>query len=137
MLELGDDQERRDLGLERYVAGDEDHRAVFAHRARERECEAGKKSRQDVRENHPDKGLPARCAEARGGLLQLAFEIFEHGLDGANDERQANESQRDDHPERCECDFQPERRERLAKPAVLRIDRRQRDARHRGWKRER
>src|SRR6185369_1770685 len=33
LLELGDDQERDDLGLERHVARDEDDRAVLAHRA--------------------------------------------------------------------------------------------------------
>ena len=34
LLELGDDQQRRDLRAHRHVAGDEDHRAVFAHGAR-------------------------------------------------------------------------------------------------------
>ena len=43
------------------------------------------------------KRLPARGAEGRGGLLQLALEVLEHRLHGAHDERQADEGQRDEH----------------------------------------
>ena len=49
LLQLGHDQQRRDLGPHRQVAGDEDHRAVLAERAREREREAREHRRQDRR----------------------------------------------------------------------------------------
>src|SRR5665213_1876622 len=42
--------ERRDFGLERQIAGDEDHRAELADRARKRERHTGQKRRQQVRE---------------------------------------------------------------------------------------
>ena len=44
LLELDDDQQRRDLGDVRQVAGDEDDRAVFADGAREGEREAGERA---------------------------------------------------------------------------------------------
>ena len=40
LLELGDDQQGRDLGLHRHVAGDEDDGAVLAEAAREGQGEA-------------------------------------------------------------------------------------------------
>ena len=45
LLQLGDDDQRRDLGDHRHVAGDEDHRAVLADRAREGQREAGQQRR--------------------------------------------------------------------------------------------
>ena len=41
LLQLGHDEERRDLGPHRHVAGDEDDRAVLAEGPRERQREAG------------------------------------------------------------------------------------------------
>ena len=49
-----DDQQRRDLGDEGDVAGDEDHRAVFADGARERQREAGQQRRQQRRQDDAD-----------------------------------------------------------------------------------
>ena len=43
--------------LERHVAGDEDHRAIFADAAGEGEREAGRKRRRDGRQDHPREGL--------------------------------------------------------------------------------
>ena len=60
LLELGDDHQRRDLRHHRHVAGDEDHRAVLADRARERQREAGQQRRQQRRQDHPAERLPAR-----------------------------------------------------------------------------
>ena len=77
LLELGDDEQRRDLGLHRHVAGDEDDRAVLAERAREREREAGQRApaawpgritRRKV--------CQRRRAEARRRLLDLGVEIL-------------------------------------------------------------
>ena len=47
----------------RHVAGDEDHRAVLAERAREREREAGEHRRQRASAGSPAERLPARGAE--------------------------------------------------------------------------
>src|SRR5207342_2673633 len=63
------DQQRRDLGLERQVAGDEDHRAVFAQAAREREREPGEQRRQQFRQDHPAQRGEAAGAERGGGFL--------------------------------------------------------------------
>ncbi|ABA49583.1 hypothetical protein BURPS1710b_2014 [Burkholderia pseudomallei 1710b] len=137
LLELRDDEQRRDFRFHRHVAGDEDHRAVFAERAREREREARQQRGRHGRQHDAAEREPARRAEACGRLLLLALEILENGLHGAHDERQADEGQRDEHAERRERDLDPERREIAADPAVLRVDGRERDARDRGRQRER
>src|SRR4249919_1168085 len=61
LLQADGDQQRRDLGRVGLVAGDEDHRAVLAQRAREGEREAGEQGRQQFRQDHP-----AQRGEARG-----------------------------------------------------------------------
>ena len=96
LLEPDDDEERRDLRDEGNVAGDEDHRAVFADGAGERQREAGEDRRQQRRQHDAEHGLPAVGAERGRGLLDLALEILEHRLHGAHDEGQADEDQRDD-----------------------------------------
>ena len=58
---------------------------------------AGSRRRQD----HAPEGLPARRAEAGGGLLELRVEVLQHRLHRAHDERQADEDQRDEHAERA------------------------------------
>ena len=75
LLQLGDDQQRRDLGLHRHVAGDEDHRAVLAERPGEGQREAGEQRRQQRRQDDPPEGLPAAGAEGRGGLFDLRLEV--------------------------------------------------------------
>ncbi len=60
LLELGDDEERRDLGLHRHVARDEDDRAVLAERAGEGEGEAG-----DPRGQRGPEGSTRRRSAAR------------------------------------------------------------------------
>ena len=49
LLELGDDEQRRDLGLHRHVARDEDDRSVLAERAREGQRDAGEPGREAAR----------------------------------------------------------------------------------------
>ena len=51
LLQADGDQQRRDLGLVGQVAGDEDHRAVLAQRARERQRETGQQRRQQLRQD--------------------------------------------------------------------------------------
>ena len=66
LLQFGDDQQRRDFGFHRHVAGDENDRAVFADRTRESEGEAGEQRgpqrRQDRRGQKP--ALPRRPSVA-------------------------------------------------------------------------
>ena len=138
LLELGDDEQRRDLRLHRHVAGDEDHRAVLADRARERQREAGDAApaARSGRIDAPER-LPARRAERRRGFLELASELLQHRLHRAHDERQADERQRDQHAERRERDLDAERLEQRADPAVRREQAGERDAGHGGRQRER
>src|SRR5690606_6893069 len=55
-----DDQQRQDLGLARQVAGDEDDRAVLAHRAGEGEREAGEDRRKQRRQHYAGNRLRPR-----------------------------------------------------------------------------
>src|SRR5690606_7903866 len=95
LLEPDRDQQRRDLGLERLVAGDEDHRAVLAQRTREGEREPGQQRRQQLGQHHPAQGGQSRGAERGGGLLLLVAQGLEDRLHRAHRERQADEHQRD------------------------------------------
>eukprot|EP01022_Parablepharisma_sp_SALTPOND_P004178 TRINITY_DN1187_c2_g1_i1.p1 TRINITY_DN1187_c2_g1~~TRINITY_DN1187_c2_g1_i1.p1 ORF type:complete len:554 (-),score=206.99 TRINITY_DN1187_c2_g1_i1:2173-3834(-) len=131
LLQLGDDEQRRDLGDHRHVAGDEDHRAVFARGAREGQRKPGQQGRQDGREDHAGEGLPAAGAEAGGSFFELALGLFQHRLHGTHHEGQADEGQRHQHAQGREGDLDAQGREQLAQPAVLRIQRGQRDAGHR------
>ena len=78
-------------GFEGHVAGDEDHRAVFADGAGESEREAGQDRRHQRRQHHHEHGLAAVGAERGRGLLELAVELLEHRLHGAHDEGQTDE----------------------------------------------
>jgi len=59
LFEPDDYEERGDLGIEGHVAGDEDHRSVFAHSAGKREGKAGKDGRHQAWKHHAEYGLPA------------------------------------------------------------------------------
>ena len=78
----------------------------------------------DRREDHAEDGLPARGAERRGDFLDVAVEVLEHRLDGAHDEWQADEDERDEDAGRRVGDLDAERREELPDPAVRRVERR-------------
>ena len=67
-------------------------------------------------------------AERRGGLLGVAVEILQDRLDGAHDEGQADEDERDEDAPRRIGDPQSERCCERADPAVRRIERGKRDA---------
>ena len=111
LLEPDDDQQRRDLGDVGHVAGDEDHRAVFADGAGEGEREAGQHAPAAARgRTTRDDGLAAVGAERGRGLLDLAVELLQHRLHGAHDEGQADEDQRDEDAERRVGDLDAERR---------------------------
>ena len=136
-LETDRDQQRRDLGLVRQIAGDEDHRSVFAQPAREGQRESGQQSGQDLRKDHPAQRGQTRGSERRRRFFLFAPEGFQQRLHGAHRERQADEDQRQHDAGRGVGDLQSMRFEPLPDPAVGRIDRGQRDARDRGGQRER
>src|SRR3954449_12815822 len=58
-----EDVERRDLGLERQVPGDQDDGAELADRAGERKRDAGEKRGQHVREHDPAEDREPICPE--------------------------------------------------------------------------
>src|SRR4249919_32779 len=123
LLQADGDQQRRDLGLERQVSGDEDHRPVLAHRACEGQREAGQHRGRKFRQYHAAQRGEAIRAQRRGGLFLVAAERFEHGLHRAHRERQADEHQRD-HDAGCRVgDLDAPRFEEAPHPAVLRVDR--------------
>src|SRR5215813_14469081 len=75
LLELDHDQKRNDFRIARDVAGDEDHRAVFADGARERQGEAGHQGGEDRRKYHSPEDVRARGAEHGGRFFELAVEV--------------------------------------------------------------
>src|SRR4051812_22605281 len=83
-LDPPEDEHRRDLGLERQVAGDEDGRAELADRPRESERGAGQDRRHEVRQHDPAEDGERAGAERHGRLLHLAVELHEDGLHGAD-----------------------------------------------------
>ena len=60
----------------------------------------GEDRRQQRRRDDADERAQAAGTQRGGGFLDFAFQVFEHGLQRAHHERQADEGQRDDHPER-------------------------------------
>ena len=106
LLELRDDQQRRDLGPHRHVAGDEDDRPVFADGARERQREAGQPRRVQIRQDHAAARPASRSAPRLvAASSSLDVEILDHRLQRADDERQPDEDQRDRDAERREGDL--------------------------------
>ena len=96
LLELDDDQQRRDLRHVGHVAGDEDHRAVFADRPGEGQREAGQHGRRQRRQHDAGERLQPGGAQRRGGLLDVEVEVLDHRLHRAHHEGQADEDQRHD-----------------------------------------
>ena len=96
LLELHDDEQRRDLGDVGDVAGDEDHRAIFADAAREGEREAGEQAPAPGRQHHAHERLQPRRAESGRGFLEFRLRAREIiGCTRAHDERQSDEDERD------------------------------------------
>src|SRR4249919_93001 len=127
-LQSDRDQQRCDLGLERQVAGDEDHRAVFAEPACECQRKTGQQSRQQVRQDHaPQRGEAAR-AERCGRFLGFASQRLENRLHGAHGKGQADEDQRDDDAGCRVGDLDAVRLQQPPDPSVGGVDRRQRNA---------
>src|SRR5690606_32118440 len=136
LLELGYDQQGRDLGFHRHVARDENDGAVLPDRPRECQGEAGQYRWYQRRHDNTPDGLQAGRAQRGGGLLELRFQFLEDRLDRAHHERQADEGERDPDADRRVSNGNAERIEQRSEPAVLREQAGQRDARNRGWQRE-
>jgi hypothetical protein len=118
------DQKRRDLGDVRQVAGNEDHRTVFADGARKRQRETGQHGRHQARQDDLRDDMPAIGAEACRRLLDFAVEIEQHRLHRAHHEWNSDEHHRDENADRRECDLDAEFGERRAEPSFLREQRR-------------
>ena len=62
-----------------------------------------------VRQHDPAEGRERARAERGGGLLHLPVELEQHGLDGAHDERERHEEQREADRDLREGDVDAER----------------------------
>src|SRR5690606_31181039 len=122
LLELDDDEERRDLRSHRQIPGNEDHRSVLADGARERERETGGERGRDRRQDDAPEGEEAARAERLGRLFEARIDLRERGLHRADDEREAYQRQRDDHADPGVGDLYAERLEPSAEPALRRED---------------
>ena len=80
--------------------------------------------------------VQARCAKGGGGFLDLALDLLDHRLDGAGDEGQAHEDQRDQDAPLGIGDLEAELGGNRAEGPVRGVKRGQRDARHGGGQRE-
>ncbi len=92
-LDLLLDVLRRDLGLARDVAADEDDRAVLTDGAREGQAGPAGDGGSERRQDDAAERRPARGAERGRRLLDLAIGLDEHRLDRADDEGQSDERQ--------------------------------------------
>ena len=108
-LDLADDVERRDLGVEGDVARDEHERAELAERAGEGEAGAAEDRRDEVREDDAAEDGEGPRAERGGGLLHVAVELDQDRLDGPHHEGQRDEQQRDHDAGAREGEVQPDR----------------------------
>ncbi|CAI8721855.1 protein of unknown function [Methylococcus capsulatus] len=128
LLQLGDDEQRGDFRDQRNVAGDEDHRAVFADATGEGQGEARHQGGGDGRQDHLQEGLPAGGAQAGRRFLQLPFQVFQDRLYRPHHEGQADEGQGDRDAQRGEGDLESGLGRELPDPALAGIQRGKRDA---------
>ena len=137
LLQLGHDQQRRDLRLHRHVAGDEDHRAVFAH----------------ARARTPSRSRSAAPAQTRAGSPGGRFaSALRPGAAASSTSRSRSSStgctvrttngrpmkiSAIDNAQRRVGHLDAQRRQQPPDPAVVRSRGGQRDAGHRRGQRER
>src|SRR4051812_1776445 len=96
LVELREDVERRGLGLEREVAGNENRRAELADGAREREQRARHDGAAQGGQRDVPESLPARRADGRRSFFERAAHGVEDRLDDAEGERERDEDVRHD-----------------------------------------
>ena len=87
------------------VAGDDRHRAEFAHRSRVAEQDAGEQRPADVGQRHGQEGGPAARAERQRGLLVGVPELLHDRDELARDERAGHEHRRQRHAGNREDDL--------------------------------
>src|SRR5215211_928195 len=124
-LHLPEDVDRGNLGLERLVARQEDHRAELAHgpgEAKGRPREYGR--REGGQDDPPEGGEAARPQRSRR-LLHVAVQLKKHRLNGPDDEREGDEKQRQPHGRLGVGDVQSQR-------ALGTVEREQRQASYDG-----
>ena len=92
---MQEDEHRRDLRLERRVAGDQHERADLADGTGEGERDPGEDPGEDIRQHDaPEDAELARAQRARC-FFRIAVELEQHRLDGADDEGERHEEQRE------------------------------------------
>ena len=138
LLELGDDQQRRDLRPHRHVAGDEDDRPVLADRARERQREAGEPRRDTdtagSRARAPASGVAPRLVAAS------SISTSRSSITGCSVRTTNGRPMKISAivmPSGVNATLMPCGSSGCAEPAVRRVERRQRDAGDRRRQRER
>jgi hypothetical protein len=110
------------------IACDEDYRAVFTHRARKGEREAGQEGRQHRRQDDPPQNVQAPGAERFRRVLQIPLDLLQRRLHRAHGKGQADESQCDRDADPGIGHVHPERLQILADPTVVGEHRGERDA---------
>src|SRR5690606_32223657 len=131
LLRLGNDQQGRNLGAVRHVAGDEYHGAVFAHRPGKGQRVAGQQRWQQRRQDDPAHGGEAAGAQAGGGFLALGLQVLQHWLYGAHHKGQTYVGQGDDDADLRVGHLDIKQRQILADPASGGVQRDQCNTRHR------
>src|SRR6266480_1508575 len=94
-LDLAEDVDGGNLGLEGDVAGYEDDRAELPDRPREGERAAGEDGGREVRQDDAAEDRPGTGPERRRRLLHLLVELEQHGLHRAHDEGEGDEQERE------------------------------------------
>ena len=137
-LQPDDDQQRRDLRHHRQVAGDEDHRAVFADAAGERERKAGEQRRQDRRQHDLERPCAGGWRRAAPRLPRSPSRVpASTGCTVRTTNGRPTKISATTTPSGVKATLMPSGASKRADPAIRRIDRRQRDAGDRGRQRER
>ena len=89
------DVDRRDFRLHRDVARDQHDRAELADRAGEAQAGAGEDRGQQRRQDDPSQDRERHAPSDAAASSMSAVELEQHGLHGADDERQRDEQQRE------------------------------------------
>src|SRR5215203_5336427 len=124
-LHLPEDVDRGNLGLERLVARQEDHRAELAHGPGETQGRPREYGRREGGQDDPPEGGEAARPQRSRRLLHVAVQLEKHRLNGPDDERKGDEKQRHRYGRLGVGDVQSQR-------ALGTVEREQRQARHDG-----
>src|SRR5919199_699862 len=87
-LDLSEDVDRSDLGLERYIARDKYDRAELSYGAGEAQGGSGEDRGYQVGQDDPQESLELARPERDRCLLHVAVQLQQHRLYGPDDERE-------------------------------------------------